>query len=356
MAKKVLRLRHINRRTKKENTYPKTPYTSIVASMVSKEELDNSLEYLYAKGMGIHDTGLYVLAKSFLGTPMNKQALIDFFNSKQEADGGWTDVATRMFTTHRVLLAYYILGAKPAQSLDAFFKSYDTWPEAVYYITTTRGSDARDFYHIVLAWCTYYWQYPPWLDSFFTEVEKNLDWTTAPDYHKRTHTLYTYVWARHPWPNLDGIIDATINAQSADGSWPDTYVVTKGRPVYNTSIQISLLNQVLKLYPDYRTSEIQNAIAKSAPWVNSQYKTQVLNGKTCGYFGNVLGIEDALITGILGAGQTDLLQTNVDMTWADIVQKIGKTTPPSAEIPFWLIAGIELVGIAYLGYYLVRKR
>lgn len=320
--------------------------------LVSIQELDNSLEYLVVRGgMGVHAAALYVTTKSFLGTTMNNQVIIGFFDSKQETDGAWTDVATRMFTTQRVLGAYYLLNATPKRGMDSFFSKYSTYQEVKDYLLYDRKSDFRDAYHIIFAWCLYYWQYPPWLNTFFAEVETDLDWTTGTDYHKRTHILYSYVIARRQFPNLDGIIDVTINSQQADGSWPDTYVVTKGRPVYNTSIQLSLLQQILKLYPDHRTNEIQTAITKSASWVNSQYKTQVLNGKTCGYFGDVVTLEDSLFCGILAAGQNGLLETNVDMTYADIVQRLQQ---PSGEIPFWLIAILELAGIGVLSYYLAK--
>jgi hypothetical protein len=284
------------------------------------QHIDNSLEYLRATGLNAPDMALYVIAKRFLGTSIpNEQAIVDYFNSKQAADPyhAWSGAGTRMFTTYRVLMAYYYLNAAPKYSMDGFFSRYATIEGVKNYTVYETKSDDRDVYHIIYAWCLYYWQYPPWLKTFFTGVEKNIDWTTSADFHKRTHILYSYVLARRPFPNLDGIISATISEQHPDGSW-----LTLDRPVYSTSIQLSLLNEILKLYPYHRTYDIQRCISRSVQWVYGNYKTQVASGKTCGYFGNVLTVEDALFSGILCAGQNGLLSARIDMTFENIVERL----------------------------------
>lgn len=288
------------------------------------QHIDNSLEYLRATGLNANDLALYVIAKRFLGTSIpNEQAIVDYFNNKQAADPyhAWSGAGTRMFTTYRVLMAYYYLNATPRYNMDGFFSRYATIEGVRNYIANETRSDDRDVYHIIYAWCLYYWQYPPWLNTFFQGVEKNLDWTTSADFHRRTHVLYSYVLARRPFPNLDGIIGATISEQRADGSW-----LALDRPVYSTSIQLTLLNQILKLYPFpiHRIYDIQRCISRSEQWVYGNYKTQVASGKTCGYFGNILTVEDALFSGILCAGQNGLLSAKIDMTFQNIVERLTR--------------------------------
>jgi len=289
-----------------------------------EQEINNSLDYMMKNNQTYlsnpEQLSLWVASKAFLGRSVNATEAFDYFNSRQESDGAWSGTQTRMFTTHRVLLAYYLLNATPAQSLDAFFSDYDTWAEARNYMLL---HDSRNMYHVIFAWVSYYWSYPPWINDFFNEVETDLSWTNSWDFHKRTHILYSYVIARRPFPNLDGIINATLDEQMPDGHWEMSS--PSSRPVYSTSIQISLLNQILKLYPNYRESEIMVSLEKAKVWVNSTYRTVVLDEQVCGYFGDALSLEDAIFTGILSAGQTGLMPANIDMTYQDLYSKITGT-------------------------------
>lgn len=296
-----------------------------------KTSIDNTLEYmmqnsqLYLKNP--FDVSLWVTSKTFLGTSINnKQDLINYLNSKQEFDGAWSGSWRKMFTTQRVLLTYYQLNATPAKSLDTFFSGYDTWAEAKDYMLTTGSGDARNMYHLLISWATYYWGYPPWMNDFFNEAEKDLSWTSNSDFHKRTHILYSYIIADRQFPNLDGIINATISAQLPDGRWDGSwynFYSTHG-DIYFAGIQISLLNQILKLYPGHRTAEIQASLEKAKAWVNSVYHTQALDGKVCGYFGNAMNLEHGIFDGILSAGQTGVIPANIDMSMEDLVDRIQK--------------------------------
>jgi hypothetical protein len=300
------------------------------------EHIDNSLEYLRSQYLKsevpkVHDMAEYVISKSSLGTEIpDKQQIIDYFDSKQGADGSWTDAWTPMFTTHRVLLAYYLLNATPKKSLDDFFNKYSNLEGVKNYILNETKSDGRDVYHIVFGWVIYgiisdsklVQGYPPWLNDYFNEMEKDLSWTTGTDFHKRTHILYSYVIARRQFPNLDGIINTTIAEQRSDGHWDAEG--TSSRPVYHTSIQLTLLSQILKLYPNYRTTEIKNSIVKSMDWVRNSYKTTTCNEKICGHFGDILGIEDSVFSGILSSAQNGLIQANVDMIFEDLVRQLNK--------------------------------
>jgi hypothetical protein len=291
------------------------------------EQIGNSLDFLMQNNQTYLENpmkvSLWALSEAFLGHLDNKAQIIDYFNSKQESDGGWAD----MFTTHRVLLVYHILNATPAHSLDAFFSNYDTWDEALSYDLLYHGTFyGSSIYHILFGWCLYYWTYPSWLSDYFSEVEKDLSWTNGTDFHKRTHILYSYVITRRPFPNLDGIINTTLAEQMPDGHW-EMWWDPQPRPVYSTAIQLSLLTQILKLYPGYRTGEITESVERTAAWVNSSYRTQVLDGKVCGYFGEIINIEDAVFSGILCAGQDGLLDANVDMTFQDVVNLIVPEIP-----------------------------
>src|SRR4030042_165162 len=103
-----------------------------------EQEINNSLDYMMKNNQTYlsnpEQLSLWVASKAFLGRSVNATEAFDYFNSRQESDGAWSGTQTRMFTTHRVLLAYYLLNATPAQSLDAFFSDYDTWAEARNYM------------------------------------------------------------------------------------------------------------------------------------------------------------------------------------------------------------------------------
>lgn len=305
--------------------------------MVSVEELDNSLEYWRSRGVGnVADAFLYVLCKKWLGTPIaTPESVIAFWNKNQQADGSWSAAGTAfpnapMFATHRVLWGFHLLNAKPAKPLDVFMADYNTLQKVLDYCFSI--SDLRDAYHVIFGWCLYYWKYPSWLNELFAEIEKDLSWTVSNDLHQITHTLTSYILPRRAFPNLDAMIDKVLSMQAADGSW------LGARPVFQTAIALTMLQQILKLHPGHRTAEINNALAKAAVWVTSAYRTVVRDGKTLGYFGDINTIEDALVCGILSAGQSGVLPTNVDMTLADVVAKIQEPPP----IPLWKIALLYL--------------
>ena len=293
--------------------------------------IDNSLEYLRSEYLKsgvpkVHDMAEYVVSKTYLGTQIpNKQQIIDYFdNNQNQTDGSWKGVNTPMFTTHRVLLAYYILNATPNRSLDSFFSNYDTWEEALAYDLDNHYNkfDGRDIYHIVLGWFLYYRTYPTWLNDFFTKVEEDLTWTNSTNSHKRTHTLYSYVMARRQFPNLDGIINETLKEQSSDGHW-DYQCLSTPRPVYCNAIQLVLLQQIIKLYPNHRTAEIQSSIDRSRQWVYDTYNTTTVDGVIMGHFGTSTSIEDAVMVGIMSAGINGLMDINVDMAFEDLIGHIS---------------------------------
>lgn len=326
------------------------------------EQVNNSLDYLKENNL-LNDLELseYVFCKKFLGLPFDEQAMISHFNSIQQADGGWLQYSglSRMFTTSRIIMAYYLMNAKPAIPLDSFLSGYDTWAEVKDYSDGT-GGDLRNVYHIMVSWVLNYWRYPPWLDEFFSHAETDLSWTTVSDYHKRTHILYTYVFGRKrkAFPNLDGIINTTINSIETDPNglhyWSGSQYSFMG-PVYFTGIQISLLSEILRIYPGYRTAEITTVINATKPWINSQYATKrlVVGGieKDCGYWGdvNATTMEASLFSGILCAGQSGILPLNIDMSFEDIVGNIRN----GDALPFWLLAA--LLGMGLLGYYWIKR-
>jgi PKD repeat protein len=289
-----------------------------------KEEINNSLDYLMSSFPDyLADPmilSLWVDCKMFLGAPINdttKHDIISYFDSKQQSDGSWGT----MFDTNRVLLAYWELNATPATSLETFFSNYVTWQEAKDFMLTHGSGDARDMYHLIFAWIAYYHTYPSWLDDFFDYTESNLSWTNSWDFHKRTHILYSYVVARRPFPNLDGITNTTLAEQESDGHWDGSMYpfYSDHGDVYFTSIQISLLGEILGLYRGYRTAEIQASLDLAKTWVNGSYNTQTVNGKVCGYFGSILNLEHGIFEGILCASQTGLISSNVDMTFQNLV-------------------------------------
>jgi hypothetical protein len=130
------------------------------------------------------------------------------------------------------------------------------------------------------------------------------------------------VIARRQFPNLDGIINETLKEQSPDGHW-DYQCLTQPRPVYCNAIQLVLLQQIIKLYPNHRTIEIQNSIDKSRTWVYNTYNTTTVNGVVMGYFGTSTSIEDSVMVGLMSAGINGLMDINVDMTFEDLLGYIS---------------------------------
>ena len=122
------------------------------------------------------------------------------------------------------------------------------------------------------------------------------------------------------------MINTTLAEQESDGHW-DGSQYSFGSPVYFTSIQITLLNQILKLYQGHRTNEITASIEKAKAWTNSNYHTEVLDGKVCGYFGDTIDLENAIFAGILCASQTGLVSADVDMTFQSLVDNIAAYIP-----------------------------
>lgn len=303
-------------------------YLSYLASEDSqmKIEINNSLDYMMKNSQDSLSNpmllSLWVMSKSFLGRFDNRTEVINYLDSEQEPDGAWSGPFSRMFTTQRVLTAYYLLNATPAHSLEEFFSNYDTWNEAGNYLPLY---GTTNMYHVIFAWVLYYWDYPPWINDFFNTVEADLSWTTGSDFHKRTHILYSYVIARRAFPNLDAIIDTTLAEQESDGHW-DGSQYGFGSPVYFTSLQVSLFSEILSLYPGQRTAEIHASLDSTKTWTNSSYHTTLLEGKLCGYFGDALSLENAIFAGLLCAGQTGLISANIDMTFQSLVDAIPEFT------------------------------
>jgi hypothetical protein len=287
-----------------------------------KVHIDNSLEYaLRSSTTNTENVALCVLAKRMLQAPITyEREIVNYFNEKQAADPdhAWSGSRTKMFTTYRVLWAYYLLNATPALSMDKFFSRYDTIREVISYSIHESGTDLRDAYHITFSWVLHYGTLPPYLPELFKIFEQDLSWTTSADFHRRTHIALNYVLARRPLPNIDGIIDITKSMQQPDGSW-----LYMNNPMKGTAYQLNLLYQIMALHPGYRTADIHNMIRKTQSFVLNSYNRAALpDGKTGGYFGTIKTVEDALVCGILDAGQDGLLTANIDMALTDIVNWI----------------------------------
>lgn len=289
-----------------------------------KQEINNSLDYMIKNNQTYLGNpmlmSLWVTCKKMLGTSFDEQSLITYFNLKQQIDGTWGD----MFTTHRVQFALYMMNSEPVKSLDEYLSTnLDTWEKVIAYSNSHHAGDVRDNYHILTSWMLNFHQYPSWIDDFFNFVESDLSWTTASDYHKRTHILYSYVLARHQFPNLDDVVSTTITERETDGHWEGSQY-SFNTPIYFTAIQITLLKQILQLYPTFRTEEINQVLVETQDWVTAQYHTQIVEGKVCGYFGDsaTISIENTIWCGLLATGQNGLLSLNVDMTFQSIVDEI----------------------------------
>lgn len=297
---------------------------NVSAYVIDGNELVNSLEVLREIGFKDEwDAASYVISKYWLQSTIdNKQEIIDYFDNRQWEDGVWGEHDdSRAKMAMAVLYAYFLLDAKPKKSLDSFFSQYDTWEEVLPY---RPGHERGAKYHLVLAWACYYLRYPPWMTELFSFFEQNLDWTTSTRVHERSHILYCYLIAGRPYPNLDGIIEATLTQQYADGSWRDPAV----EALAETAVQLKLLKEIMLLYPNHpRLSEMQDAINKATPLFEDNYKITVVNGKRCGYFTELTTGTPRydlffLMLGILGSVLSGTTQGDADPLFQSLCSRI----------------------------------
>ena len=297
---------------------------NVSAYTIDANELVNSLEAYRETGFKDEwDASCYVILKYWLQSPIgNKQEIIDYFDNRQREDGAWGEKhLSRAKAASRVLYAYFLLDAKPKKSLDSFLSQYDTWEEVLPY---RPGSEAGAKYHLVYAWVSYYLRYPPWMTELFSFFEQSLSWTTSTQAHQRSHILYCYLIARRPYPNLDGIIEATLTQQYADGSWRDP----SAEALAETAIQLYLLKEIMLLYPTHsRLSDMQNAIDKAKPVFENNYRVAVVNGTRYGYFTELTtGVPrydlDFLMFGILGSILSGATQGDADPLFQTLYSRI----------------------------------
>jgi hypothetical protein len=249
------------------------------------------------------DAANYVISKYWLQSPIdNKQEIIDYFNNRQESDGAWPDaLGSRAKTAMWVLEAYLILGSTPKKSMDEFYSNYNNWTEEV---LPYREKGSK--YHLVYGWGIYYKTLPPWMGDLFNYYESDLSWATDGYMHERAHILYPYIVARRPFPNSNGIINATIKQQNPNGSW----IQSGYGGLQETGIQLFFSNALKLIYPENKT-EIQKSIDKSKAYILSSYRKTVKDGKTLGYFIDPLnGAADkwTLFFGILASTSSNLTE------------------------------------------------
>lgn len=297
---------------------------NVSAYLIDGSELVNSLEAYREVGFKDEwDAASYVISKYWLQSTIdNKQEIIDYFDNRQWEDGAWGEHDdSRPKEAMAVLYAYFLLDAKPKKSLDSFFSQYDTWEEVLPY---RPGHERGGKYHLVLAWACYYLRYPPWMTELFSFFEQDLDWTTSTRVHTRSHILYCYLIARRPFPNLDGIIEATLTQQYSDGSWRDPSL----EALAETAVQIELLTEIMFLYPYHpRLSEMQNAINKAKPIFENNYDVNIINDTRYAFFkelttGNPRNDLFFLITGILGSVLSGTTQGDTDPLFQILVSRI----------------------------------
>ncbi|MFQ6064257.1 MAG: hypothetical protein ACE5L6_02160 [Candidatus Bathyarchaeia archaeon] len=247
-----------------------------------RRELNNSLDVLYPYITHPHDMAMYTFGKGLLRLPIDRSAVIGYLDATQDQDGGWPEYWTRMMAVHRILVGYKMLAARPARSMDPFFRDYDSFEDILRYIEGQTHSDARDFYHPLLAWMLYYHSYPPWIDDAFTYIEQDLSWTDTDDIHKTSHIIYTYVLGRRRLPNPYSIADRCLKRQDPSGGW---FIGTS--PIdhlYYAEVCTLELLQIHGLHPEVRPVEIANAVNKTGRWIASRYRTTIYQGRSCGYF------------------------------------------------------------------------
>lgn len=271
-------------------------------SSINKTEVVNTLEYWRQKGFsGEMEAANYVILKTWLQSEIdNKQEIIGYLDGKQREDGMWDPLdGSRPKAAMFISWAYSALNATPENVVDMrdFLKQYDTWEEVLPY------REIGSKYHLVSCWVEGYRTLPPWMPELFEYYESNLGWTTSEEMHTRTHILYCYMMAERPFPNPDGIINATLQQQRKDGTWVDP-----GFPnaLHETAIQLAFLDTLEQLYPDSST-KFQVARDKAKPYIVSCYKTTVKEGKTLGYFVDYKTGEDTFFFGVLAAVSADLI-------------------------------------------------
>lgn len=239
------------------------------------DHLINSLEYERSQGFSSSfDAGRYVEIHAMLLRAIpNPEQIINFTNSKQGTDGLFDGGKHSHYSAHLaiILTAYNILNSTPTKSLDTWFQTIDTWSKVL--ADSSSWEDSRNpwggVWGYAMSWIIYYHQEPPWINEFINYTNVHPE-TWVNDNHQRAHVYSILFTLQKPLPFLDDVITNTLKDQNTDGSWTT--------PAYTSPINEAMqaVHLLLALidgnFAPSRNSEMQSAITKAKPWIDSCYK------------------------------------------------------------------------------------
>jgi hypothetical protein len=159
-----------------------------------------------------------------LSYPVDKQLIVDYFNSRQLQNGTWRGVGPRNEhwapNTATNLMCLNLLSAQPAKSLDPYYNATDTWAKTYSLIQ----EDAHwagfwgESWGYVEIWVVNKKQSPPWAEQWYSYSVKNFnDWIS--DNHQITHFISAAYSLNLEIPQKDQVISTLLNTQDSDGSW-----------------------------------------------------------------------------------------------------------------------------------------
>lgn len=208
-----------------------------------------------------------------LSYPVDKQLIVDYFNSRQLENGTWTGVGPHNEhwapNTATDLMCLDLLGAQPAKSLDPYYAATSTWAKTYSLIQEDAhwaGFWGESWGHTQI-WVVNKKQAPPWINDWYNySVNHFSDWTS--DNHQTTHFIASAYSLNLEIPQKDQVITTLLNTQNSDGSWAGEATETS-----TTIMMLSLLQA--------SGQKVTTAINKAVDYLlsGSSYKEWYQNGE-----------------------------------------------------------------------------
>lgn len=234
--------------------------------MMDKKKILNWLETHRVNGAygDYFDTGFAVMIYTeFDMYPPRKEEVITFFDEGQTEDGSWMPWGTEHCAaiTAQTLMMYDVLGATPANPLDAFCEKFDTWEKAFVFCRLTDPCGPTnpcnfwgEMWGPIITWFLYYNEDPPWWNEFDALVEEYREgW--EPYSHFLSHVVFSYSQLGKDIPAFE--IQPLLDLQLPDGSWETS--------IANTTFALSMFTFCEK------SAEIKNATEKAEEFILACY-------------------------------------------------------------------------------------
>jgi hypothetical protein len=156
--------------------------------------------------------------------PVDKQLIVDYFNSRQLENGTWIGVGPHNEhwapNTATNLMCLDLLGAQPAKSLDPYYTATNTWAKTYSLIQEDEhwgGFWGESWGHVEI-WVVNKKQSPPWAEQWYSYSVQNFnDWIS--NNHQTTHFISAAYSLNLEIPQKDQVIATLLDTQDSAGSW-----------------------------------------------------------------------------------------------------------------------------------------